>query len=211
MIAFDAMGFPLVILPAVGLEAMLLPVTRTQFDFFLGDRTGFPSSTLQDIDRISPRRSWRTPSVDRPDGLFLTAIQADEAEAFARWLGTGFRLPNNTEWRAVDKAIGAFGTELQPLRSVLDERRMHPSAQSILARTLVSRAATWRTVGMFEDGLLEWVKRQGSGYGLQGRPRPNLLRVIHNPQAHDAIVPRSAERHPAFGMRLVRPLISRVP
>lgn len=211
MITFDIMGFPLVSLPAVGLETMLLPVTRAQFDFFLGDRSGFPSTALQDIDRISPRMSWRARTLDRLDGLFVTAIHADEADTFARWRGTGFRLPSDAEWRAIDKSIGVLGAEFQPMMRVLDERQLHPAARSILTLTMSRSPATWRTAGLFENGLLEWVKKQGSGYGLQGRPRPELFRVIHNPQAHDAIVPRTQERHPAFGMRLVRPLTPRVP
>ena len=33
MIGLDALGFPLLPLPAVGLDVMLLPVTHAQFDF----------------------------------------------------------------------------------------------------------------------------------------------------------------------------------
>jgi hypothetical protein len=210
MMSLDAMAFPLVALPDVGLEVMLLPVTRTQFDFFLGDRTGFPSAALQDMERVAPRRSWRTQSPDRLEGLFLSAIQADEAEAFARWYGRGFRTPSDTEWRAVDHSIGAVRHRLRPLEDALGENRLHPAARSILTLTMARNHATMRSAGLFEHGLLEWVRRPGGGHGLQGRPRPELLRVVHNPQTHEAIIPRTTERHPAFGVRLVRPLTPRV-
>jgi hypothetical protein len=211
MIGFDGMGFPLVSLSAIGLEVMLLPITRTQFDFFLGDRTHFPTSALQDLDLVSPRLSWRMNRSDRLSGLLVSGIMADEAEAVARWIGNGFRLPSDAEWRGVDKAVGAIGTDIERLNRVIEDRRIHPAARAMIVRTVASTSVSWRAVGLFENGLLEWVRRPESGYGLQGRPRPDLLRVIHNPQAHDAIVPRMAGRHPAFGMRLVRSLNPPVP
>ncbi len=47
--------------------------------------------------RVSPQRF--TP--EQRERLFLTGLLAAEAEAYAAWLGDGYRLPTVTEWRAI--------------------------------------------------------------------------------------------------------------
>ncbi|HJZ55035.1 MAG TPA: hypothetical protein VKE74_08750 [Gemmataceae bacterium] len=204
MISFDPTAFPIVRCPAASLEVGLFPVTRTQFDFFLGARSEFDPAALAEITEAAPRASWRTIPPESPEGVFLTAIRAEEAEQFARWLGGGFRLATDAEWRAIDAAIGGW-PNVRLLRDLLADVRMHPAARAILNWSLARQPATWRTASLFEDGLLEWVRRASGAYGLQGRPRPTLIRLVHNPQAHEAVTPRTAARHPAFGFRIVRP------
>ena len=57
MILLDAATFPLLRCPAAGLAVGLLPVTRAQFDYFLGGPAGFPADTLAAINEASPRAS----------------------------------------------------------------------------------------------------------------------------------------------------------
>ena len=204
MISLDPTAFPVLRCPAVPLEFGLFPVTRAQFDFFLGDRSGFDPAAFAEISETAPRASWRAIPPEGPEGVFLTAVRAEEAERFARWLGGGFRLATDAEWRAIDAELGGL-SDVRPLRELLADSQVHPAARAILNWTLTRQPATWRTATLFEDGLLEWVRRTPGAYGLQGRPRPALLRMVHNPQAHEAVTPRAAARHPAFGFRVVRP------
>ncbi|MBX9628744.1 MAG: SUMF1/EgtB/PvdO family nonheme iron enzyme [Gemmataceae bacterium] len=205
MVRLDPLGFPVVRLPAAGLEVGLLPVTRAQLDYLLGDTTDFHPDDLAALDRANPRASWRRVPADRPEGVFAAGVTAAEADRFAGWLGGGFRLPTAAEWRAADAAVaalGAFPHEWDAASAVL----ANPAARSILDWSIARGPATWLRVGLWDDGLLEWVRTPDGGFGLLGRPRTGLIRLVHNPRVHDPVRPTSADRHPAFGFRLVRSL-----
>lgn len=203
MYRFDPIGFPVVHCPPLGLGVGLLPVMRAQFEYFLGSTSGFPREAFDQIEQTAPRASWRT----TPDstGVFLSGIRPEEAELFARWIGYGFRLPTAREWRTLDRAFVVAGQRLGPIRKIAGDSRTHPAARAVLDRALAGSAPTWGTAGRLEGGLLEWVVDEDGVHRLHGRPRTSLIQVVHNPQVHPAIEPTSANRHPAFGVRLVSP------
>lgn len=204
MFSLDAAAFPVVRCPRTGLDAGVLPVTRVQFEYFLGGTTDFPEDAYAGIDRASPRAGWRSAPAAHPERVFLAGVRPDEAERLGTWLGGGFRLPTEAEWRAVDAAFGRLGPDVQPLRKLAASPRVHPAARAILGWHLDREGATWRAVGRLDGGLLEWVRLRAGGYGLFGRPPPALVRIVHNPQTHDPVRPTTDARHPSFGFRLVR-------
>lgn len=206
MILLDPTTFPALAVPAAGLAVGLLPVTRAQFDYFLGDTTRFPPDALAEMDAISPRASWRRVPADRPEGVLLAGVQPAEAERFAGWLGGGWRLPSAAEWRAVDAVVRRLGSEVAPFREAAADPAVHPAARSILNWSLARDPVSAARAGLWDDGLLEWVTHPGSGHGLYGRTRPGLLSLVLNPQVHDPAKPTTPGRHPGFGVRLVRPL-----
>lgn len=206
MTSLDPTTFPVLAVPAAGLAVGLLPVARAQFDYLLGHPHAFPADALADIDAVSPRASWRHVPPDRPEGVFLSGVQTDEAERFARWLGDGWRLPTAAEWRAADAAVSRLGADVSAFREAVDDPRVHPAARSILNWSLGRGSPSAARAGLWADGLLEWVTHPGSGHGLYGRPRPGLLSLVLNPQLHDPARPTAPGRHPGFGVRLVRPL-----
>lgn len=208
-LTLDPTDFPVLALPRERFAVQLMPVTKVQFEYMLGDagRTDpVTPETYEAMVAANPRASWRT-AVGRPESLFATAITPEEAAAFGRWLGRDFRLPTDAEWRTLDAAlVDSVGGSV--LRPVMEDLRVHPAARAILADVFGSTAQLrWREVAMLDHGLLEWVRTR-DGFGLQGRPRPELYRLIHNPQVHEAVRVRHTPipRHRAFGFRLVRPL-----
>lgn len=205
MIRLDQTGFPLVKCTGPRLWVGLLPVTRVQFEYFLGDRTGFDPAAYEAITRTSPRASWRSIPAERPEDVFLTGVLPEEAARFAAWLGGGARLPTLSEWRAIDAALHALNTQTDDLTQVLDCPELHPAARAVMVWLHEQRERRWRPLTLLEDGLLEWVHTPTDGYGLQGRPRRAVFPVIHNPQAHEPIRPRPGSRHRAFGVRVVCP------
>lgn len=206
MIRLDMTGFPVLHCRGLGLGVGLLPVTRVQFEYFLGDTTGFPPDRYEEIERLNPRASWRSIPNVRLEGMFLTDVQPEEAERFGTWLGEGFRLPTEAEWREADAAFGAVGGDLDRLLPLTRDTRVHPTARAILGwRANQPGVRSLRTVGLLDGGLLEWVRRTGPGYGLHGRPLPSIPRLLHNPQVHPAVEPLDKSPNPGFGFRLVRP------
>lgn len=199
----DPLTFPVIHCPPLGLGVSLLPVMRVQFEYFLGGPTRFPPEAYEEIEQIAPRASWRTAPASV--GVFLGGIRPQEAEQFARWIGHGFRLPTSLEWRDLDRAFENAGDKLGPIRKIANDSRAHPAARAVLEQALGGKAPNWRMVSGFESGLLEWVVDEDGIHRLLGRPSASLIRVVHNPQVHPAIEPTSANRHRAFGVRLVCP------
>jgi len=203
--SFDKTDFPYIDLPALGLSVGLFPVCKVQYEYYLGDPSGPSPEWYSSILALNPRRSWRKPVDDRWTELFLTGVNADEGEAFGEWLGAGHRLLTASEWRAIDKDLAkvAVGTQLAGLSGNL---HVHPAARAISQWLIRNRKPqTLRSAGLFEFGVLEWVRVATGGFGLYGRPDPKLYRILLNPSIHDPIRPRSSDRHRAFGFRLVRP------
>ncbi len=206
-LTLDPTGFPLLKLPSLGLAVHLLPVTKVQFEYFLGEPAlirRFDTALYEEMCHFNPRTSWRRSS-GVPESLFATGILPPEAEAYGTWMGKGFRLPKDTEWRAVDAEM-ALHVEDKAYEFLLTDRRIHPAARAIISQQ-PRKPGQWRQFGLFENGFLEWVCSR-DGFRLQGRPRPALRRVIHNPQLHDAIRVQleRLSRDRAFGFRLVKTL-----
>lgn len=206
-LTLDPFDFPLIQPAGLGLAVHLFPVTKVQFEYFLGEARGrrqFDPSVYAEMKAINPRTSWRKP-LGRPETLFATAILPVEIESYVRWLGDGYRLPTDLEWKAIDASL-AQPVDPQTLEKLAADESIHPAARALLAASHSrGESPQFRELGMFEKGLLEWV-RVRDGYRLQGRVRPELYRIIHNPRVHDAIRVQQdpPPRHKAFGFRLVK-------
>jgi hypothetical protein len=202
----DPLGFPLLTVPAIGLACHLFPATKVQFEYYLGGTPRVDASCYFEMLEVCPRVSWRLVPSGWAGGLFASAARPDEATLLAKWLGDGFRLPTATEWQRLDVALN-LPVEQSTLHSLASNRAVHPCARTLFRQAADSeRTRTWRTVGFFEDGLLEWVQCLDGSFGLHGRPRSGTIALIHNPQRYPPIRPATNNRHPAFGFRLVRSL-----
>ena len=195
-LVLDAHGFPCVALAgpvAVG----LLPVLKVQFEVAYGTPGGPDLLPYAECCRVNPRASSPTTPASA-ESPFLTGVLPAEAVAVAGRLGVGGRLATVEEWREADRLLDE---PLVPahLARLVAVPQLHPAARAVLKRTT---ATTWRGLG---EGLLEWVQAPG-GPGLFGRPRRDFqLNLILNPRIHPPAVPRSLDRHRAYGLRVATP------
>jgi hypothetical protein len=204
--AYDRLGFPLLRLPAVGVECHLLPLTKAQFECFLAEPQGLGDDWYQQVLAVNPRMSWRGIDPAKLEELFLTAVWPAEAGDFARWLGDGFVLPTPEQWRTIyqhlrEQPVGR--AELD--QGLLASSQLNEVARAILVSLLAARPIrTWAELAMFESGLLDWVRDRRAEYGGLGAPRPAFFIHLLNP-SHDAPVrPTRGQRPRCFGFRFVR-------
>jgi hypothetical protein len=199
----DRTGFPLVRFPELGLEAMLLPCAKKQFEAFLAEPDErFGDAWYEAVLAVNPRASWRHPPAEGAERLFLTGILPEEALAFLRWLGDGFDLPTIAEWRAIDLGLGR-----QPLDADGLERGLAgccPAARALVTHVQARRPRTWGDLALLRGGLVEWV-RDGREFGGMGSPPAPLLPNIFNPQMPgDVVRPFPGRRVRFLGFRAVR-------
>jgi len=204
-IAPDAIGFPEMILPALGLRCHLFPATKVQYEFYLGGTPGADTRSYTEMLTICPRTGWRT-LTGWPTGVFAAGARPEDASQLVNWLGAEFRLPTAVEWQQIDAALTV--SPPNALLSSIAGPQFHPVASALVtwART-TRRVGNWRALGLFEDGFLEWVVMSDRKPGLHGRPRAAFARgLLHNPQVHPPIRPLNDHRQPGIAFRLVRPL-----
>lgn len=205
---FDRTGFPYLAVPDAEVAVALLPVTKAQAEYWLGDPAGPGDEWYAEVLAVSPRAGWRMPGRVPLWHLLLTGVHPEEAERLAAWLGPDYRLPTAAEWRAADRAVTALSADhTTALLSSIESGKGHPAAAGILRRQWRADRRTVAHLALLEGGVLEWVSRPTPPHGALGRPAADLpAKLILDPQAFDPVTLISPGRHAAFGARLVRAL-----
>ena len=199
----DRTGCPILPVPSLGIDMQLLPVTKVQFEMFMADRNEFNDSWYEQVLAINPRASHWGATNENREQLFLTGILPAEADAFAKWLGQGWRLPTMDLWRQIRASLD--GTTCLPYIDQLNTATLNPAAVEVL-NCLISLVSPHdlAELSMITGGVLEWV-RNGESYGGLGSPRLNFARRFCDPLHGDPVCPlRPGMRLPWFGFRLVR-------
>jgi hypothetical protein len=205
---FDRTGFPYLAVPEAGVAVALLPVTKAQAEFWLGDPSGPGDDWYAEVLAVAPRVGWRASGKFPLWHLLLTGVHPGEAERLAAWLGPEYRLPSAAEWRAADRALSALSIDhVTALMASIEGGKGHPAAAGILRRPWQAKRRTAAQLALLEDGVLEWVARPAPPHGALGRPAADLpAKLILDPQAFDPVTLITPGRHAAFGARLVRAL-----
>jgi hypothetical protein len=201
----DRTGFPIFPVAALGLEVQLLPVCKVQMEAFIAEPNEFGDRWYDSLLSVNPRRSWRSYSDEKREESFVTGIIPEEAEAFADWLGNGFRLPTLNEWQTLYHQWhqSVLTTRKQnALNGRIIQSLPNPSVGRILLEE--SHAETLAELSLMRHGVLEWV-RDGSDWKGLGEPRDSFSRQLFSWRT--PVTPLSFERRlPEFGFRLVRSL-----
>ncbi|MCL6533662.1 MAG: formylglycine-generating enzyme family protein [Armatimonadetes bacterium] len=182
----------------------LLPVTKIQLEQFLAEPNEFGDQWYEALLKVHRRVSYRHFSANEREYVFVGGILPDEALAFTRWLGEGYRLPTVAEWRALYRQMEQSPIEERAWRRLL--KACCPSAKAILKRLRAHlRPSHWLELTLLTGGLVEWVQEDGCYVGL-GKPRPAFHPNLWNP-LEEVIHPlQPVQRMPYFGFRLVQNL-----
>lgn len=201
----DRTHFPMVCLPSLGFSFHLLPVTKVQFERYLGD-PGQPGDLWYDeILATAPRASWRSFVAEKREQLFLTGILPSEAVDFARWLGPDYRLPSREEWRTIYAELNSDRGKRARLGE-LDTREWDPAAKRVvgaISRQMGSLLLADVCLLRRHSGLVEWTRHGGSWIGL-GSPRLGFHPNLWDPLVDDS-VNDTTTRLPFVGFRLIGP------
>lgn len=200
---FDCTGFPYVELKDPALAVSLLPLTKLQFEAYLADLTPQGDRWYEELLALNPRVSPQRFTPEQRERLFLTGPLPAEVEAYAAWLGEGYRLPTVTEWRASYRRFQA--TAFTPLAA-------SPAAggrAAALLRRLEQqvRPQTLLDFSLMRGGVVEWARDRNAWVGL-GAPQPRFQPNLWNPLS-DTVPPiRPNQRLAFFGARLVKECVS---
>ena len=213
----DRAGFPLLELPDLGVACHLFPVAKIQFERFLAEPVLEPAEAPQvarfgdawysEVLSVSPRVAVSQADPQHYESLFLGGILPGEVQRFAEWLGIGYDLPRTDTWRRIDQRLGAEALSEEQAEFLRTDERLSRPARAMIDWLLNSlQPDSWGRLGLFEGGLLEWVKTGPQAFGGLGRPRPEFQRMLLNPQRDRPVFPIRIGRFRYFGFRLVKPL-----
>ncbi|HEV3076136.1 MAG TPA: hypothetical protein VHB47_17075 [Thermoanaerobaculia bacterium] len=213
----DPTGFPMMWVPEVAQFVHCLPVTKLQFERFLGDaRDGhFSAAWYDEVLRLNPRvparRIWR----DNYWGALLTGVLPAEAERFAAWCGDGYRMPLATEWQRIYRALSARGaSRLGDLGALAQLGGRQRELVENLERSVEEVChASGAACGLPERlllrlGVVEWValtERGDKRWAGLGEPHPAFCGNLFAPDDGQLVAPADPERErlASFGFRLV--------
>lgn len=195
-ILYDKTGFPLLKVWRVG-AFHLWPVTKIQFRQYMAESGKYGDEWYQSVCSINEPVSPETFSQDNYERLFMTGVLPVEALDFAHWLGEGFDLPTEEEWKKLYYAVNGHLFNFRLSQYAL-------SAPASLLQEKFSRfLRTPLAYSFLQEGVVEWVKGE-KGYVGCGAPRDSFFLNAWNPPDDVIRTIDSRERIFYFGFRLIR-------
>jgi len=211
----DLKGFPMVLIESAGLWVHWLPVTKVQFERFLcetGDAR-YDDKWYAQVRELNPRISPREIRQNNYWQAFLTGIFPYEAESFARWIGEGYRLPTDVEWKQIWEAAKVRPAEEVPAETLLSKlsergRELLTQIERIVSTDGVEGDRTLADQMLLRRGVMEWVEDQRNTQLWCGRgetPR-RFQATLHRPEDPEPARPNepTTRRLKQYGFRLVR-------
>lgn len=150
---FDRTGFPYVELNDPALAVSLLPLTKLQFEAYLADLTPQGDRWYEELLTLNPRVAPQRFTPEQRERLFLTGLLPAEAEAYAAWLGEGYRLPTVAEWRVIYRRFQS--TAFTPLAALPTSGRTAALLRRLEAQ---ARPQTLLDFSLMHGGVVEWVR-----------------------------------------------------
>ncbi|HEY0171060.1 MAG TPA: hypothetical protein VGB98_08550 [Pyrinomonadaceae bacterium] len=194
----DRSGYPMIYVEPLERHVHLFPVSKPQFERFLADdgRSGLGDEDYAEMLKQNPRASFRAADGANPLGFFLTGVKPVEAEAFGGWLGEGYGLPGEKQWKTCYDWLGSRPVTGPP----------HGLAEDALAIWLAVDARrsprTLLELSLMTEGVREWVTAGPDKYGGLGRPARRFSTLSRDP-LQMVTVTDPAERQQAYGFRLL--------
>jgi len=201
----DRTGFPFLTLRSCSVAVQMLPVTKVQWERYLAASHSFGDAWYEQLLRVNPRCSYtqfQPPDICR---LFATGILAEEALAFASWLGPGWTLPSVELWRRMYGVLSGIEVNRAFLQSIPEQQFSRAALATVRGLIRHRQPKNLVDLTLFSGGVVEWVREDGAWAGL-GQPPPELGGILRDPLAGPPVRPLKPQSRLAyFGFRLVRP------
>lgn len=204
-LGLDRLGWPTLTGP-VGKTWQLWPVTWWQFEAFVAESRGMSNS---DYERVLARAEPKRPGlgVARHDDAQVRGITAEEAREFAVWMGRGWRLPMDAEWRELAAAAARIKPEpyVRQLNAAL-LADLEPLQRRVASVFVSAAVAGGSMVDMMQLGrhAYEWVSFDG-GFRLRGGnlPQSGVLSFVGDALPIEPLRGMVDALLPSAGVRLV--------
>ncbi|MDA8185335.1 MAG: SUMF1/EgtB/PvdO family nonheme iron enzyme [Actinomycetota bacterium] len=205
-LGLDRLGWPTLTGP-VGKTWQLWPVTWWQFEAFVAESRAM---TNTDYERILARAEPKRPGLGavRHDDAQVRGITAEEAREFAAWMGRGWHLPKDAEWRELLAAAARIEPEpyVRQLNAALlaDLDLLQRRVASVFLSTAVAGGSMVDTM-LLGRHAYEWVTTH-RGFGLRGANlrRSGVLSFVGDAAPIEPLAGMLDALLPFAGVRLVR-------
>lgn len=181
----DSTGYPLIYVNPLKTYVHLFPVTKPQFERFIasGRKIKSDDEWYADVLASNPRGSYRSEDVIEREQLFTTGVTTDDALAFGRWLGRGYKLLTAADWRECREWFS------RPASSVPPDLATQLSDDAFAIWNWIenewleqSEELNLQQLSLMRQGILEWVVDLPGTYYAVGDPRSaKALRTVYDP------------------------------
>jgi hypothetical protein len=170
----DEAGYPLLFVEQLQLYVHLFPISKPQFEKFIssGAKREYGDDWYEEINKLSPRASYRSEDIPTIEQLLMTGLKPVEALAFGRWMGRNYALLSAQQW---GHCYNSFGEQTAP--ALPTELRGNLSRDALGIWEMIE--AHWhelspqpnlRELSLMTQGILEWVEEQPERYCGLGDP-----------------------------------------
>ena len=159
-------GIPFLRIQQLNISIQYLPVTKTQFEYFLCERQDpdFDEGQYLNILEYSPRISPRKINPENYEQTFITALTFKQMDKFRERLGESYDYLKVEEWNEIVKFLNNHPINDQVLKAILEQQGIPKRSKEILSKLqeiVLQKGGSNLTMAnqlLLRKGINEWIR-----------------------------------------------------